>query len=103
MVAEAENLEQQLEARDPDVRLMIQVRTGIAGAFETSGREVPESADGDLVPSGWQSRGGRRPLPGSIPSHLQGEEGLSPSRQVFHLAFHHCKQPGAESFTEQGP
>ncbi len=35
MVAEAENLEQQLEARDPDVRLMIQVRTGIAGAFET--------------------------------------------------------------------
>jgi RNA polymerase sigma-70 factor, ECF subfamily len=35
VVAEAENLEQQLEARDPDVRLMIQVRAGIAGAFET--------------------------------------------------------------------
>ena len=35
MVAEAENLEQQLEARDPDVRLMIQVRTDVAGAFET--------------------------------------------------------------------
>ena len=35
MVAEAENLEQQLEARDPDVRLMIQVRTEVAGAFET--------------------------------------------------------------------
>lgn len=32
---EAENLEQQLEARDPDVRLMIQVRTDVAGAFET--------------------------------------------------------------------
>jgi RNA polymerase sigma-70 factor (ECF subfamily) len=32
---EADNLEQQLEARDPDVRLMIQVRTDIAGAFET--------------------------------------------------------------------
>jgi RNA polymerase sigma-70 factor, ECF subfamily len=35
VVAEAENLEQQLEARDPDVRLMIQVRTEVAGAFET--------------------------------------------------------------------
>jgi RNA polymerase sigma-70 factor (ECF subfamily) len=32
---EAENLEQQLEARDPDVRLMIQVRTDVPGAFET--------------------------------------------------------------------
>jgi RNA polymerase sigma-70 factor, ECF subfamily len=32
---EAENLEQQLEARDPDVRLMVQVRGDIAGAFET--------------------------------------------------------------------
>jgi RNA polymerase sigma-70 factor (ECF subfamily) len=32
---EADNLEQQLEARDPDVRLMIQVRTDVAGAFET--------------------------------------------------------------------
>jgi RNA polymerase sigma-70 factor (ECF subfamily) len=32
---DAENLEQQLEARDPDVRLMIQVRADIAGAFET--------------------------------------------------------------------
>jgi len=32
---EAENLEQQLEARDPDVRLMVQVRAGVAGAFET--------------------------------------------------------------------
>jgi RNA polymerase sigma-70 factor (ECF subfamily) len=35
VVAEAENLEQQMEARDPDVRLMIQVRTEVAGAFET--------------------------------------------------------------------
>ena len=35
MGPEAENLEQQLEARDPDVRLMIQVRTDVAGAFET--------------------------------------------------------------------
>jgi RNA polymerase sigma-70 factor, ECF subfamily len=32
---DAENLERQLEARDPDVRLMIQVRADIAGAFET--------------------------------------------------------------------
>jgi RNA polymerase sigma-70 factor, ECF subfamily len=32
---EANNLEQQLEARDPDVRLMIQVRADVAGAFET--------------------------------------------------------------------
>jgi RNA polymerase sigma-70 factor, ECF subfamily len=32
---DAENLEQQLEARDPDVRLMILVRSDIAGAFET--------------------------------------------------------------------
>jgi RNA polymerase sigma-70 factor, ECF subfamily len=32
---EADNLEQQLEARDPDVRLMIQVRADLAGAFET--------------------------------------------------------------------
>ena len=29
------NLEQQLEARDPDVRLMVQVRDDIPGAFET--------------------------------------------------------------------
>ena len=35
MVLEADNLEQQLEARDPDVRLMVQVRADIAGAFET--------------------------------------------------------------------
>ena len=35
MGQEAENLEQQLEARDPDVRLMVQVRGDIAGAFET--------------------------------------------------------------------
>jgi len=33
--SEAENLEQQLEARDPDVRLMVQVRSDIVGAFET--------------------------------------------------------------------
>jgi RNA polymerase sigma-70 factor (ECF subfamily) len=30
-----DNLERQLEARDPDVRLMLQVRAGVAGAFET--------------------------------------------------------------------
>ena len=35
MGLEVENLEQQLESRDPDVRLMIQVRTDVAGAFET--------------------------------------------------------------------
>jgi RNA polymerase sigma-70 factor (ECF subfamily) len=35
VVLEADNLEQQLEARDPDVRLMVQVRADIAGAFET--------------------------------------------------------------------
>jgi RNA polymerase sigma-70 factor, ECF subfamily len=35
VVAEADILEQQLEARDPDVRLMVQVRGDIAGAFET--------------------------------------------------------------------
>jgi RNA polymerase sigma-70 factor (ECF subfamily) len=35
VVLEADNLEQQLEARDPDVRLMVQVRGDIAGAFET--------------------------------------------------------------------
>jgi RNA polymerase sigma-70 factor (ECF subfamily) len=32
---EVESLEQQLEARDPDVRLMVQVRADISGAFET--------------------------------------------------------------------
>jgi len=32
---EADHLEQQLESRDPDVRLMIQVRNDIPGAFET--------------------------------------------------------------------
>jgi RNA polymerase sigma-70 factor (ECF subfamily) len=32
---ETDRLEQQLEARDSDVRLMIQVRAGVAGAFET--------------------------------------------------------------------
>jgi RNA polymerase sigma-70 factor, ECF subfamily len=32
---EADNLEQQLEARDPDVRLMVQVRGDVVGAFET--------------------------------------------------------------------
>ncbi len=31
----SETLEQQLEARDPDVRLMIQVRDDVQGAFET--------------------------------------------------------------------
>jgi RNA polymerase sigma-70 factor (ECF subfamily) len=31
----AENLEHQLELRDPDVRLMLQVRDDVAGAFET--------------------------------------------------------------------
>jgi RNA polymerase sigma-70 factor, ECF subfamily len=32
---EAQSLEQQLEARDPDVRLMLQVRADVPGAFET--------------------------------------------------------------------
>jgi RNA polymerase sigma-70 factor (ECF subfamily) len=32
---EADNLEKQLEARDPDVRLMLQVRDDVTGAFET--------------------------------------------------------------------
>ena len=31
----SEALEQQLEARDPDVRLMLQVRDDVQGAFET--------------------------------------------------------------------
>ena len=35
MGPEAENLEHQLEARDPDIRLMIQVRTDVVGAFES--------------------------------------------------------------------
>lgn len=35
MGVEADHLEQQLEARDPDVRLMVQVRNDIPGAFET--------------------------------------------------------------------
>jgi RNA polymerase sigma-70 factor, ECF subfamily len=35
VAVEADHLEQQLEARDPDVRLMIQVRADITGAFET--------------------------------------------------------------------
>ena len=35
MGPEADNLEQQLEARDPDVRLMVQVRKDVVGAFET--------------------------------------------------------------------
>jgi RNA polymerase sigma-70 factor, ECF subfamily len=33
-VATGESLEQQLEARDPDVRLMLQVRDDVQGAFE---------------------------------------------------------------------
>jgi len=32
---DADHLEQQLESRDPDVRLMVQVRNDIPGAFET--------------------------------------------------------------------
>jgi RNA polymerase sigma-70 factor (ECF subfamily) len=32
---EIDHLEQQLEARDPDVRLMVQVRNDVPGAFET--------------------------------------------------------------------
>ena len=35
MALDTENLEQQLEARDPDVRLMVQVRADLPGAFET--------------------------------------------------------------------
>ena len=35
MNREAESLEQQLEARDPDVRLMVQVRADVPGAFES--------------------------------------------------------------------
>ena len=35
MSREAEILEQQLEARDPDVRLMVQVRADLSGAFES--------------------------------------------------------------------
>ncbi len=35
MALDVDNLERQLEARDPDVRLMIQVRNDIPGAFET--------------------------------------------------------------------
>ncbi len=35
MNREAESLEQQLEARDPDVRLMVQVRGDVPGAFES--------------------------------------------------------------------
>ena len=56
MALEAENLEQQLEARDPDVRLMIQVRTDVAGAFRNSIRALPESPCGDLVSSGREPR-----------------------------------------------
>src|SRR4051812_41972326 len=33
-VATGETLEQQLEARDPDIRLMLQVRDDVQGAFE---------------------------------------------------------------------
>ena len=35
MSREIQALEQQLEARDPDVRLMVQVRNDVQGAFET--------------------------------------------------------------------
>ncbi len=35
MDLEVDHLEQQLESRDPDVRLMVQVRADVKGAFET--------------------------------------------------------------------
>ena len=51
MGVETQNLEHQLEARDPDVRLMIQVRTDVVGAFETLVERLPESPGWHLVSS----------------------------------------------------
>lgn len=88
MGTEVDNLEQQLEARDPDVRLMVQVRGDIVGAFET----LVERYQNRLVGILFHLVGNRdeaEDLCQEVFLHLQGSERLSPTSQVFNVAIHY--------------
>ena len=103
VVAEADNLEQQLEARDPDVRLMIQVRTDVAGAFET----LVERYQNRLMGILFHLVGNREEAEDLCQEVFlriyRARKGYRPSCQVFHMAVHDRQQPGVESLAEQGP
>ena len=99
---ELDALEQQLEARDPDVRLMLQVRDDVPGAFEALVERYQDRLVGILFHLVGSRRGGRGPQPGGLPADLQGAQGVSPPGQVLDLAVHDRQQPGAEPPARQG-
>ena len=94
MNREAENLEQQLEARDPDVRLMVEVRADVPGAFESLVERyqnrlvgiffhmvgnIDEAEMGSLTLRQTSSphRGSANQLPAAPPSRLHGERAIA--------------------------
>ena len=99
---ELDVLERQLEARDPDVRLMLQVRDDVPGAFEALVERYQHRLVGILYPPGRQPRGGRGPQPGGLPADLQGPQGYRPrakfSTWLFtianNLALNHLRGKG---------
>ena len=102
-MATGESLEQQLEARDPDVKLMLQVRDDVAGAFEALVERYQSRLLGIMVASGRPvGRSGGLDA-GRFPADLQGPQGLPAAGEVLDVAVHDRQQPGAEPPPEQGP
>ena len=102
MVAEADILEQQLEARDPDVRLMVQVRGDIAGAFET----LVERYQNRLVGILFHLVGNREEAEDLCQEVFlrvyKARKGYRPTGQVLDVAVHDRQQSGFEPPAKEG-
>ena len=95
-LATGESLEAQLEARDPDVRLMLQIRDDVPGRVRGPGRAVPAPAGrGPHAPDRPGRRGGG-PDAGRLPADLSGPQGVQAEGEVLDLAVHDRQQPGDE-------
>ena len=101
MGLEADNLEQQLEARDPDVRLMVQVRDDVAGAFET----LVERYQNRLVGILFHLVGNREEAEDLCQEVFlriyKARKGYRPRAKFSTWLFHDCQQPGIEPLAEQ--
>ena len=92
----------QLEAKDPDVRLMLQVRDDVQGAFETLVEPIPASASGCWAT--WSGALERRKTSRArgLPADLPGLAGYKPRAKFSTWLLHDRQQPGVNHPQGQG-
>ena len=86
---------------DPDIRLMLQVRDDVPGAFEGLVQRYQDRLVGILYHF-VGSHEEAEDLSQDRPADLQGAQGVSSPGQVLDVAVHDRQQPGAERPAGQG-